>query len=62
MEFMATFLYRCPNTGLSVQGWCADDPSERNAESYELVTCTACTRAHLVDPQTGKVQGSGDDV
>jgi hypothetical protein len=24
---MATFLYRCPNTGLNVQGWVADAAS-----------------------------------
>jgi hypothetical protein len=46
---MALFIYRCPSTGLNVQGWIADDPTEGEAESYEVVTCTACTRVHLVN-------------
>jgi hypothetical protein len=60
-EMMAAFLYRCPNTGLNVQGWVADDPIERGDESYESLTCTACTRVHLVNPKTGKVLGTGED-
>jgi hypothetical protein len=58
---MAAFLYRCPNTGLNVQGWVADDPAERGEEIYESVTCTACTRLHLVNPATGRVLGADDD-
>ena len=54
---MAAFLYRCPNTALNVQGWVADDPTEGKAETYEPVTCTACTQVHLVNPKTGKVLG-----
>jgi len=54
---MATFLYLCPNTALNVQGWVADDPTEGKAETYEPVTCTACTQVHLVNPKTGKVLG-----
>ena len=50
---MAAFLYRCPNTGLNVQGWVADDPTAD--DSFRAVICTACTRAHLVNPKTGKV-------
>ena len=57
---MATFIYRCPATSLKVQGWVADDPSEGEAETYEPITCTACTRIHLVDPKTGKTIGQGE--
>jgi hypothetical protein len=50
--------------GLNVQGWTADDPelSEAGgeAETYEAVTCVACTRVHMVDPKTGKVLGRDD--
>jgi hypothetical protein len=53
---MPTFLYRCPNTGLKVQGWVADDPARD--ETFEPVTCTACARVHLVNPKTGKVGGT----
>jgi len=49
---MPTFLYRCPNTGLKVQGWVADDPTKD--EPFAPVTCT---RVHLVNPKTGKVVG-----
>jgi len=58
---MAPFLYRCPNTGLNVQGWVADDPTERGKSAYEAVTCLACTRLHLVNPANGKVLGADDD-
>ena len=54
---MAPFLYRCPNTGLNVQGFTADDPTD----SFEAVTCLACTRVHVVNPRTGKVLGADED-
>ncbi len=54
---MAAFVYRCPNTGLNVQGWIADDP-EKGEGFYEAVTCTACTTVHLVDPRNGNVLGA----
>ena len=56
---MPAFIYRCPATGLNVQGWIADDPSFENGDAtYEVVICTACTRAHLVNPKTGKTLGA----
>ena len=55
---MAPFLYRCPTTGLKVQGWLADDPSGDNDEVYETVTCLACTRIHLINRSTGKVHAA----
>lgn len=54
---MPTFLYRCPNTGLRVQGWISDDPTEQDDDSFETVTCPACGCIHLVNPKTGKVLG-----
>jgi two-component system, OmpR family, KDP operon response regulator KdpE len=51
---MGTFMYRCPRTGLMVQGWIADE-SMSGGETYESVTCTACGRAHLINPKTGKI-------
>jgi hypothetical protein len=57
---MAPFLYRCPNTGLSVQGWRADEVSPDEADSYEAVTCIACQQLHLVNPVTGEVLGEND--
>ena len=53
---MAPFLYRCPNTGLNVQGFAADP-----TDNFELVTCLVCKRVHLVNPRTGKVLGADED-
>jgi len=61
MALMASFIFRCPNTGLNVQGWVADDPTEPGKEIYETITCTACTRLHAVRPATGNVLGADDD-
>lgn len=58
---MAPFLFRCPNTGLNVQGWVADDPTGQDAEIFQPVTCTICTRVHLVNPKTGKVLGTDEE-
>ncbi len=51
---MPLFLYRCPNTGLRVQGFSADDVAV-DAHMYEPVVCTACKRTHPVNPATGVV-------
>ena len=56
---MASFLYRCPNTGQTVQGWSAEEVTDDDA--YELVTCLTCTRVHLINPRTGKVLGEEED-
>ncbi len=56
---MASFLYRCPNTGQTVQGWSAEEVTDDDA--YESVTCLACTRVHLINPKTGKVLGEEED-
>lgn len=58
---MPIFLYRCPNTGLQIQGWVAADPTERDDETYEAVTCPVCARIHLVNPKTSKLLGEDDD-
>jgi hypothetical protein len=55
---MAPFLYRCPNTGLNVQGWFADDASRDDNEVYENL---ACTRTRLINRSIGKVLGDSDE-
>jgi hypothetical protein len=50
---MIGFVYRCPATGLKVQGHLADELLD--GETYESVTCTACGRVHLVNPKSGRV-------
>ena len=52
---MASFIYRCPITGLKVQGWVADDVSANDSSAYQLITCLACRQSHLVNPATGKL-------
>ncbi|MGA2311371.1 MAG: hypothetical protein ABSF87_03225 [Xanthobacteraceae bacterium] len=55
---MATIIYRCPTTGLNVQGWFADDPARADADdTYESLICTACTKLHLINPKTGRTLG-----
>ena len=59
---MVAFIYRCPTTGLSIQGWVADDADIRaNDESYRPVPCLACRQTHLVNPSSGKVVSANDD-
>ncbi len=57
---MAAFLYRCPVTQLTVQGFVADDPTEDRDEGFEAVKCTGCAWTHWVNPKTGKVLGEDD--
>jgi hypothetical protein len=43
------FIYRCPRTGLNVQGSTADAPAQDD-EMLEPVSCPAGTRVHRVNP------------
>ena len=52
---MIGFLFR--NTGQLVQGWSADDV-QSSENSYESVSCLACTQLHFVNRETGRVLGS----
>jgi hypothetical protein len=49
----------CPNTGLNVQGWSAED-AQNGDDNYESVTCLTCSQLHFVNRATGRVLGSGD--
>jgi hypothetical protein len=58
---MAAFVYRCPATGLKVQGFLQGGLAPGSAsteEVYETVDCTACRGVHLVNPMTGQVAGA----
>jgi hypothetical protein len=52
---MATFVYRCPNTGLQVQGWVAEEIPDDEQDSFESVSCITCGRV------TGRVRGDTKD-
>jgi hypothetical protein len=54
---MVPFIYRCPTTGLDVQGLFADSAPADNTETYESVSCPVCTRVHLVNRTTGRTLG-----
>jgi hypothetical protein len=56
---MVPFLYRCPNTGKSVQSFSAEEVEDDN--TYTSVTCLACRQLHYVNPTTGKVLGENDE-
>jgi hypothetical protein len=59
---MATFIFRCPSTDQNVQGYLSSEELSEHGDGYFAVRCTACRRAHLVNPLTGTVLGStGDD-
>jgi hypothetical protein len=56
---MPAFLYRCPKTGMTAQGFTADEPSDSNPDIYEPIKCVACAEVHLINPRTRKVTTSG---
>ena len=55
-----TFLYRCPITAQTVQGWSADDVTDDDT-SYQSVASLACAQTHLINLKTGKVLGAKED-
>jgi hypothetical protein len=57
---MPTFLFRCPNKNLRVQGWTAEEVSEEDNSTYAAVACAACRQMHYVNPATGRVLGAVD--
>jgi len=42
---------------MNVQHWLVDDPDIPENE-YEVITCAACTKLHLINRKTGKILGS----
>ena len=57
---MPAILYRCPHT--ASKNWIAKEVTDADEDAYELVTCLACGRVHLVNPKTEKVLGASDDA
>jgi len=54
---MPNLIFRCARTGLNVQVWLPEEGAPAEADSYEAVTCPACSRIHLVNKTTGKMLG-----
>jgi len=49
---MQTLLFRCPHTGLTVQGWLPETEAP-GVDSHEMIPCTACGGFHAVSRSTG---------
>lgn len=58
---MRPFVFRCPATGLQVQGFAADDMLDqgdrKDPDAFVTVACTACLGSHFVNAVTGRVLG-----
>jgi hypothetical protein len=52
---MAVIIFRCPNTDARAQA--VVDAENADETTFELVSCPACMRRHLVNPKTGRVFG-----
>ena len=52
---MRPLIYRCPVTGLDIQG---SVPDGSGGATYVPIDCPICKRPHLIDPATGKVPGA----
>ena len=53
---MPPFVFTCPATSMKVQHWLDDDQDVPDNE-YEVITCLACTKLHLINRKTGKILG-----
>ncbi len=58
---MVPFIYRCPTTGLNVQGLFADKVPAKETDTFEPITCVVCTRVHLINRSTGKIIGAKNE-
>ena len=57
---MPTLLFRCPITGHTVQGWIAEEiRTDPPQQVFVSLRCSACGQAHLVNPATAEVLGTG---
>jgi len=50
-------IFKCPHTGMNVQHWLDEVPERRCEDAYKSVTCPACTLAHFIHRETGKLLG-----
>jgi hypothetical protein len=57
---MVRLIFRCARTGMNVQIEMPEKAPTDHADSYESVTCPACTRIHLVNKTTGKMLGDNE--
>jgi hypothetical protein len=58
---MSPFLFRCPNTGLQVQGFVVEEAPSDDSDVFTSVSCLACSGMHFVNLRTGKTVGEESD-
>ena len=56
---MITLIYRCPTTGLKVQGL-VEKTEVPSGDTFVSLDCAACGRMHFVNPTTKRVLGATD--
>jgi hypothetical protein len=54
---MESLVFRCSQTGTTVQVWLPESAQPKRTDSYEAVSCPACARVHLINRTTGKMLG-----
>ena len=54
---MVKLIFRCTRTGMNVQIEMPETAPTEHPDSYESVTCPACTRIHLINKTTGRTLG-----
>jgi hypothetical protein len=52
---MAHRMFTCPETSMIVQHWLDEDDDGVSDNTYQVVTCPACTKVHLINRKTGKL-------
>jgi hypothetical protein len=50
-------IFKCPQTGMNVQHWLDDVSEDEAQDAFRSVTCPACTLAHFIHCESGKLLG-----
>ncbi len=57
---MRRFLFRCPNSGFTVEGVAPDEAFDPDEEFWVEMECHVCGKTHFVNPRSGQVKGDED--
>jgi hypothetical protein len=52
--------YRCPQSGLMTQTWLSAESVPGDSETYEGITCLACSKQHFICLASGHVLGEDE--
>jgi transposase-like protein len=50
-------IFKCPRTGMNVQHWLDEVGLRKCQDAYKSVSCPACTAAHFIHRESGKLLG-----